>query len=1070
MARSLAMSPPSGLPVVSLPQTATRLIGFHCGHWLPSLASPLLLATGLGCLPLVLTGPAHALPPIARDDSTPQILPPQLATPAALPWEIQPSPSPSGEDFDPSPATDQAPTAPLPERALPPPAAPPLELELTANRQSYDSQRRRFVATGNVMARVAGGRVMADRIEFDTGSRTIYATGSVRFQRGQQYLQASRLRYSLLEGVGEIRDVYGILDLDGTEQDFDLESTPSVPLPAPEPLSCPQEIPPPPQWHPYPWAFTAWGGQSFHSDFGQTFTVQGVFRPEYLAGLGVQRRLLQSGPFSIDLDVNWLNHWAKAQRGGRYIGPFSGRDVANLSTDAQYFSEFTAGLMLRAWIRPWLNIGFEEGVSLLTNLSNYESTYREESARFLNYLAVEVEALFTPEWSVVGRIHHRSGAFGFYNDVTEGSNAYLIGLRYRTGDSRTPPGGAELSPPTGCPGAVPPEQTDPPDGLAEQLEQVTMGPGTITPGPEPSSPAKAPPTSAGGRKEPTTRGDELWARARAQQRARREAIARIDQRVDNVAFQQSLTAERRFGVSEENTDVAAFSNYGAIRPNQLRDLDLNQNKELVEGTISRWRFQAGRLRISPNTLTGDRVAFTNDPFTPAQSWLDSEDVVITLKPNGDTEVKAGRNLLKLEDQLVIPVTRQTEFKKEEKVTNRWVLGFDEEDRDGLYVGYNIPIRIGEKGRLTIQPQFNLERAYQDETDSYPLPGEPAGSSPQNQPITGGDLFGLFARLETPLAGFQATANLDISTFNADNIAEGTRSWGNLGRVLDLPLIGNSVFRFFGAYRFRVWNGSLGEQDIYSAYGISLEDVDQLPNWGKLSSDYYWRVGVGYFRASPFQDAGLTSLWRGNAFGSLNMSYPLWKGEPAELSADQAYANTARPIIPGLVMRANLQGTLTYFGDGTNQNTLTLSAGPTLTLGHFVKPFLDYTELTVTGGGTLRQGLSAFTFDRAVDLGTLGVGLTQQLAGPLVFSGGIGFNVDPASEFYGEVTDSYVELRWQRRAYEIGVYYSPYDGLGGVRVKLNDFNFDGTGAPFVPYRPRTGYGPYDPRAGGPQRPY
>ena len=269
------------------------------------------------------------------------------------------------------------------------------------------------------------------------------------------------------------------------------------------------------------------------------------------------------------------------------------------------------------------------------------------------------------------------------------------------------------------------------------------------------------------------------------------------------------------------------------------------------------------------------------------------------------------------------------------------------------------------------------------------------------------------------------------------------------------MIGESLFRFFGAYRFRVWNGSLGEQDVYSAVGATLERRDDLPDWGKLESDYFWRAGVGWFRASPFQDVGLTSLWRGNAFGSLNLSYPIWTGKGAPRTAQQAFASTAKPVVPGLRLRANVQGNLTYFGDGTNQNTVSLSGGPTLTLGHFVKPFLDYTELTVTGGGTLRQGLSAFAFDRAVDLGTVGIGLTQQLAGPLVFNGGVGLNVDSDSENYGEVTDSYVELRWQRRSYEIGVYYSPYDGLGGVRVKLNDFNFDGTGVPFVPYHQRQG---------------
>ena len=141
-----------------------------------------------------------------------------------------------------------------------------------------------------------------------------------------------------------------------------------------------------------------------------------------------------------------------------------------------------------------------------------------------------------------------------------------------------------------------------------------------------------------------------------------------------------------------------------------------------------------------------------------------------------------------------------------------------------------------------------------------------------------------------------------------------------------------------------------------------------------------------------------------------------------------------------------------YGNGTNQNTLSLTGGPTITLGHFQKEFLDYTQFTITGGGTLRQGLSPLGFDRAVDLGTLNFGLTQQIVGPLVFSGGVGFNVDPNSGSYGAVTNSYVEVRWQRRAYEIGVYYSPYEQLGGVRIKLNDFNFEGTGLPFIPYEP------------------
>jgi hypothetical protein len=546
-----------------------------------------------------------------------------------------------------------------------------------------------------------------------------------------------------------------------------------------------------------------------------------------------------------------------------------------------------------------------------------------------------------------------------------------------------------------------------------------------------------------------------WSRARAQEKARREAIARIDQRVQDVSFQQSLTAERRFGSSVDFINRAT-SRFGEVRPSQLSGVDSGENRQLVRGMISRWRFQARRLEITPTTFRGDRVAFSNDPFTPAQSWLDSEDVVVTLQPNGDTVIKARRNRLLLEDRLPIPVTRRTTISKEEEVTNRWVLGFDRDDRDGFYLGYNLGIPVGEKGRLNLQPQFMLERANDNATEAYPLPGESAGSTPKNQPITGADLFGFEADLSTPLAGgFNLDAELDVSTFNPDNIADGTRTLGEISRTLPISFLGDPRLRLFGAYRLRVWNGSLGEEDVYSAGGISLEDEGLLPSLGSITGDYFWRVGVGNYRANAFQTETLDELWRGNAIASINLSLPIWTGRASTRPPLQALANTARAVTPGLRLNTNLQGSLAFFGDGRKQHTFTLSGGPTLTLGNFTRPFLDYTELSLSGSITLRQGESPFSFDRAVDLGTLGIGLNQQIIGPVVFSGGIGLNVDPSSEFYGETTNSYLEVRWQRRSYEVGVFYSPYNGLGGVRVKLNDFNFRGPGVPFVPYHPTLG---------------
>ena len=735
--------------------------------------------------------------------------------------------------------------------AIPRSKAVPLEVGLSADRQIYDNQLGRVVATGNAVATLAGGQIRAERIEYEAGSRTIYAIGAVRFQRGQQYLQASRLRYSLLEGTGEIDDVYGVLDVDTSLQDFDIQQPPSQPLIKNLPLACTPSIP---------------------------------------------------------------------DRGAGEAGSGS-------------------------------------------------RAFQQSSA---------------------------------------------------------------MPPALGCPGISPSGLER--RSLNEALDAVASGKASPVDAPA----ADAPPSPA----DPSTRPEPVAP----------GADASIDQRVEEVRFQQSLKLEGRAGIPGQ-LGVPGTGTPGAP---QTQSLAAQGNVELVTGTVSRWRFQARRIMITPRTFRTDRAAFTNDPFTPAQTWLNSDNVVATLLPNGDTLIKARRNRLILDQRLQIPVTREYRIRKDEDtILNRLVPGFDSTDRDGFFLGYRLPsIRFGENIRLDLQPQFMVQRAIAGSTSTFPLPGgggNPTGSLPN----TVGDLFGLVAKLEAPLLGFSSTANLSISSFNPANIGNGTRSWGEMTRGVKLPLLGDTTLRLFGAYRYRVWNGSLGEQDVYTAYGISLDDSGTLPSVGSLSSNYFWRIGIGNYQGNAFTTGNLLALWRSNLIASLNGSLPLWTGKPLAATPTQALIYSPKPIVPGLRLNANVTGQLAYYGDGTYQNTLTLAGGPALTLGHFSKRFLDYTELSVTGSISTRQGLSELSFDRAVDLGTIYFGLTQQLVGPLVFSGGVGYNIDPSSGFEGKVTSSYLEVRWQRRSYDIGLYYSPYEGIGGIRVRLNDFNFKGTGTPFVPYSPRIG---------------
>ena len=982
---------------------------------------------------------------------------------------------------------------------------PPVAIELRADRQRYDGLQDLFIAEGNVSARINGGLLQADRIEFDTNFNTLAARGKVRYRKGSQYFQASGLRFSLIQGEGEFQDVYGVLDLDSAALDLDPtktnNSTRAVkeanPLPPLEStglgfptafqiertrssseritrqtdngifqagsreesidwlipssvqadshahleMACPPVLPPIPNWHPHPWAATVWGGQSIDSNFGDTFFFNGRMRPEYLLGVTVQKRIWKGGPLELELEGSLLGHQAYEQPGGEF-----NQAVPYANTKSQGFGEGILGLGARLWLQPWLSLGVVEGVSYFTTPSNYERTYRENYAKLLNYLGFELEAAVSKQLSLVGRIHHRSGAFGTYSGVREGSNAYLIGARYRWGQDRGPIEQTEVPPPLGCPDPDRAKRQTP-KTLSQELEAITLG-GDRLPSNRPTSISI-----------PIAVTSESTLSLREQEDLRAEAIAAIDQRISGIQFQQSLTIERRLGVpgggqrkqeTRERT-IEEENEYGSSTASQLKKLGKAQ---LVSGQISRWRIQASRIKLTPEGWSADRMGFTNDPFTPAQTRIDAEDVVATQEANGDLLIKAKRNRLIVEERLPINVSRTQRIQKqEEEVSNRWVLGIDNDDRDGFFVGRNLkPIEISRNIQLDLQPQVLVQRGIDGQTNSYVKPGSAIDSGSVTQPITTGDAFGLEAEISGRVWGWKANLNADISSFNPANFANASRYWGEVKNSLNLPVLGNTKTRLFGAYRYRTWNGSLGQTDVYSAFGGYAEQRGSL-NLGRLANNYLWRVGVGNYRAETFESNNLADLWRANVYASINSSYPIWRGKTAALTPDAAYRYSPVAIVPGLTFNTNINTLLAAYGNGNQQNTISISGGPTLTLGTFSKPFLDYTQLSLTGGGTLKQGSSPFDFDQAIDLGSLGVGLTQQIAGPLLINAGVAVNVDPNSAYYGNVINSNIELRWQRRSYDFGFYYNPYEGIGGFRFRLNDFNFTGTGVPFVPYTPK-----------------
>lgn len=765
---------------------------------------------------------------------------------------------------------------------------------IEADHQGYDSPLGRYVAKGHVKVRFNGWILLADRIEVAERSRSFYATGKVRLKKGDQYLQASSIRYSDWEGTGEIEDVYGVIDQDTLKRDTAL--------------------------------------------------------PLITSGTDPQAHL----PTTKIPSVAKANNPAQAEPPPSFACP----------------------------------------------------------------------------------------------QLTAGTN--------RTAISILPPGKTTLptmAAPNGCLGAAGTDQTTKPKRLMEALERAVFQPSQVEPKPN------------------GTPKNKLESKTTAEQPLPPVAI---DQRVKNVTYQQSWAA----GVSLNLLGLIGYS----TPTNTAGQGQISAPKyKKTGGIISKIRFQASTIKIQRDTWTASQMAFTNDPFTPARSWTIARNVTAAQNPDGTTKIWARSGNIILENTYSLPAIFNQTLGDEKQA---FTFGVDNLDREGFYIGYNLkPIEIGEGGSLRLQPQLLIERAINGASNSFTAPGASLNSSNVTQSITAADAFGLLAKLQVPINRFNLSSDLSLATLNPEHLPSGTRNTTRLTTPIQLPGNSTGIAGVFGTYRERFYNGSLGLQNVIYAYGadiggsLSIEPhstakatadtnaaakATEVSNKGTnltsptIPKSFFnpiglnWQLRSGNYQANLFSTGYLANLWRTTLNISAASSFSIWEGKPIASAEDPVAGLRYSPsrVTPGLRLNFGATGNLANYGDGNNQNTLTLFGGPALTLGHFDKPFFDYTRIAASIAGTFNNGLSPFSFDRAVDLRTASFSVAQQIYGPLVLEAGATYNIDPGSIYNGDVSYSYLEVKLQRRSYELGVYYSPYDGVGGIRVKLNDFNFDGSGAPFM----------------------
>jgi hypothetical protein len=256
-------------------------------------------------------------------------------------------------------------------------------------------------------------------------------------------------------------------------------------------------------------------------------------------------------------------------------------------------------------------------------------------------------------------------------------------------------------------------------------------------------------------------------------------------------------------------------------------------------------------------------------------------------------------------------------------------------------------------------------------------------------------------------------------------------------------VGTHTLALQATYRKRLFNNSLGFQDVQSTIGGLLYSPN-IPLWD-TGINLSYQLGYQYINAdtdraallNPIRPNNRINLHRYQASAALSRGIRLWQGVPLPKTQTEGMRYTPTPVIPYLDLILGTTGTTSAYSSGDWQNNLAFNIGFNAQLGNFSKPVFDYTALNMTYSQAIRTGSSPFLFDRIVDTKILAGGLTQQIYGPFRAGFQTAWNLDTVKEIS---TDYFLE--YNRRTYNVRLRYNPTLSLGSINLIINDFNWGG----------------------------
>jgi lipopolysaccharide export system protein LptA len=475
-------------------------------------------------------------------------------------------------------------------------------------------------------------------------------------------------------------------------------------------------------------------------------------------------------------------------------------------------------------------------------------------------------------------------------------------------------------------------------------------------------------------------------------------------------------------------DASGSINFGTLnnpQPSQLPADTASSSQTISIGNdtpdknpgkgLRRLGFRAALLKLDGDRWTAEKLRITNDPFSPPEMELITDRA--TLSPISPTQdrLEAIAPTLVFDGVFSLPVPINTLTLDRFQRSFPLLVGYDRTDRGGLFYQQDFDLISQPDLSFRVSPQVFVQKGLQ-------------GGN-----IFDSGLFGFVAKLESILPDDQYLAGrATISSLNPNDFSNSFRA----SLLYNRPIFGDHQLSLQYGYRERVFNGSLGFQDIRNTIGFNIFSPNRV--LGDTGINFSYQAGMQYINAErgDIQPTTVNGLGRLQTAVTFSRGVPLWRGQPLPAEKETGLKYSPEPIVPGVDAVVGVTGAYSYYSVGASQAYLSGTLGISAVLGNFSKPFLDYTKINISYTQGLVSGESPFLFDRIADRQSVTAGIQQQIYGPIRL--GVQQTWNPGT---GKVIDSSYSLEYSRRTYAVVIRYNPTREIGEILLRISDFNWN-----------------------------